>query len=259
MRQAQSQLRNASTTYELAQKTYTRFSDLVGKGSISRQQFDLAEQNYRSAEEKLGEARAAIAQAEAQKREAELAFSSDSSGMNPKVREIMAQLGQARWALDKSVVRAPTDGYATQLMLRPGQMAVNMPFAPAMVFVHAERLELIASFSQNVVSVLEPGLEAEVAFRAYPGTIFKAEVVSVQELTAEGQFAASGQVRNAVAASAPARVAVRLKYGEDIEALNLPGGSQAMVAIYTRHFEVLAILRKIILRMKSWESYLFLP
>jgi hypothetical protein len=52
---------------------------------------------------------------------------------------------------------------------------------------------------------------------------------------------------------------VVFEYGDDIEGLNLPGGAQATAAIYTEHFHVLSILRKIILRIKSWENYLFLP
>jgi len=38
----------------------------------------------------------------------------------------------------------------------------------------------------------------------------------------------------------------------------IPVRSAADVAIYTEHFEGLSLLRKILLRMKSWKNYVFL-
>jgi hypothetical protein len=43
-----------------------------------------------------------------------------------------------------------------------------------------------------------------------------------------------------------------------VDFLNLPTGTQASIAVYTHHFHALSIVRKIILRIKSWESYAFL-
>ena len=45
-------------------------------------------------------------------------------------------------------------------------------------------------------------------------------------------------------------------YEEDISGLDLPAGSQASVAIYTDRVHALSIVRKILLRMKSWENFL---
>jgi hypothetical protein len=38
----------------------------------------------------------------------------------------------------------------------------------------------------------------------------------------------------------------------------IPLGSTAQVAIYTHHWHHLSLLRKILLRMRSWENYVFL-
>ena len=45
---------------------------------------------------------------------------------------------------------------------------------------------------------------------------------------------------------------------DDISPYQIPVGSAAEVAIYTDHFEGLSLLRKILLRMKSWKNYVFL-
>jgi hypothetical protein len=39
---------------------------------------------------------------------------------------------------------------------------------------------------------------------------------------------------------------------------NLPGGSAAQVALYTPYAHHFAIIRRILLRMRSWENYVFL-
>jgi hypothetical protein len=44
---------------------------------------------------------------------------------------------------------------------------------------------------------------------------------------------------------------------EDISAYHLPGGAVAQVAICSDDWRELSLLRKILLRMKSWENYIF--
>lgn len=38
----------------------------------------------------------------------------------------------------------------------------------------------------------------------------------------------------------------------------IPLGAAAQVAIYTEHWEHVSLLRKILLRMRSWQNYVFL-
>ena len=177
--------------------------------------------------------------------------------MNPEVRQTLAQLELARWNLDQTVVRAPSDGYATYIGLRPGQMATPLPVTAPIVFVPKEKATFIATFPQNVIAMIEPGLEAELAFKAYPGQIFKAKVNRITPIIPEGQFMAKGQLHSVTPGSAPAQIPVVFDYGDDVAALNLPVGSQATVAVYTHHVHAMAIVRKVILRIKSWENYVF--
>jgi multidrug resistance efflux pump len=255
-----------------------RRSELVTKGVISREEFDRgkaqlgsleaelrqAQASQREAEEKLkaGGSRTLgtvqeMKRAEAEANEIRVELQSESGGVNPKVRQTMAELDMKRWELEHTVVRAPSAGIATQVALRPGQMTTPIPLAPVMIFVPSERPTLVASFSQTVIPELEEGLEAELAFKAHPGRVFKAKVSRLVPIIPEGQFTASGQLRSATAATAPGRVPVVFEYGEDVAALEMPIGAQATVAIYTHKVHALSIVRKIILRIKSWENYLF--
>ena len=54
------------------------------------------------------------------------------------------------------------------------------------------------------------------------------------------------------------RALAEIRVTDDLSAYHLPGGAVAQVAIYTDHWHEFALLRKILLRMKSWENYIFL-
>ena len=57
--------------------------------------------------------------------------------------------------------------------------------------------------------------------------------------------------------TAHGHVPVVFDYDEDVSGLNLPVGAQASIAIYTDRVHALSFLRKIILRIKSWENFVF--
>jgi hypothetical protein len=44
---------------------------------------------------------------------------------------------------------------------------------------------------------------------------------------------------------------------DDMSAYQVPLGSVGEAAIYTEHFHELSLLRKILLRMRSWQYYAF--
>ena len=44
---------------------------------------------------------------------------------------------------------------------------------------------------------------------------------------------------------------------EDLSGYQIPVGAGAQVAVYTEHMHHLSLLRKILLRMKSWENFVF--
>jgi multidrug resistance efflux pump len=186
------------------------------------------------------------------KRDLDLATSS--------LNDLKAQLAQAEYDLEQTVERAPTKGFVTQLILRPGMRAVNLPLRPVMIFVSGESYILIAWFRQNSLLRLEVGSEAEVAFDGIPGTVFSGKVEIVVPLMAEGQTQASGNMIATPLTPRPGRVPVIIRITDpryDAYASQIPGGAYGQAAIYSKHFSHVAIMRKILLRMSSWMNYLF--
>ncbi len=52
-----------------------------------------------------------------------------------EVDQLSGQLEGAQWNLDKTIVRAPADGYVTNLALRKGARVANLPLSPVMAFI----------------------------------------------------------------------------------------------------------------------------
>ena len=94
-----------------------------------------------------------------------------------------AQLGDAQWELDQTTTYAPADGTVVNLQLRVGQVAAALPMAPVMTFIENGQW-VIALFQQNEVREVQPGQEAEIALKMYPGQIIKCKVDSVVWATA---------------------------------------------------------------------------
>lgn len=171
---------------------------------------------------------------------------------------IKGQLEVAEFNLKETVVHAPTDGYVTQIFLREGMMAVNLPLRPVMVFVHKEDDVFVGWFRQNSLLRLSPGDDAEIAFDGIPGIVFAGEVSAVLPLLAEGQLQPSGNLLTDVAM--PGRVPVVIKVTDprfEEYREKLPGGAFGQAALYSEYFHHVSIIRKVLLRMAAWMNYIF--
>lgn len=233
------------------EKEYQRYLTGAKKGAFTAQQVDIRKQSYLASE-------AALSAAQAKQNQAKLALESRIDGENTAVAKARADVEQAQFNLEQTVVVAPTDGYVTQLALRPGMMAVPLPLAPVMTFVHAEEQFYVGAFRQNSSLRLSPGNEADFIFRALPGKVFQGEVVEMLPAIAEGQFQARGSLLGTNALNTQGRVMVKLSIKDDLAKYNLPLGSAAEIAVYSDHFEHVSLMRKILIRMKSWQNYLYL-
>jgi multidrug resistance efflux pump len=116
---------------------------------------------------------------------------------------------------------------------------------------------LAAGFQQNALQRVRPGDEVEVAFDAVPGRIFKGKVARVLDAIATGQLQAAGTLQDMGERPSGGRAVATIDLDEDISAYNIPGGAAAQVAVYTEHAHHFAIIRRILLRMRGWQNYVF--
>ncbi len=180
----------------------------------------------------------------------------DFDQANSEANRLKADLGVAQYQLDATVVRAPADGYLTQVVVRPGQMVTPVVFNQVMIFIHAEGPYLIAAFSQNEIEFIKENNEAEVAFDIRPGDVYSGKVKMVQPIMANALLRASGQLENFTSLKERDLVPVLFELDQEVKDLKLPVGSSATVSVYTGNARMLNIVRRIILRIKSWENWL---
>lgn len=251
--QAVAGVEKAGAQLQLAQQNYDRQAELFEKRIIAQATLDTFTRN-------LDAAKQSVAEAEAVAERARVAFGSTIDGVNTTVARIRAELGDAQYNLDQTTVRAPTDGFVTQVSLRPGMYVVPAPLRPVMVFVNtgARDKGLGAAFQQNTLQRVKAGDEAEIAFDAVPGRVFKGKVRQVLDAIAAGQLQASGALIDFGAPTGGGRAMAEIDILDDMSGYQIPLGAAAVVAIYTEHWHHVSVMRKILLRMQSWRNYIYL-
>ena len=125
-----------------------------------------------------------------QQRDAGRAF--DVEQRQAEVDQLKAQLDGAKWNLDKTVVRAPADGYVTNLALRKGARVANLPLAPVMAFIDTSETIVGVEIPQIDARYIAPGQDVEVTFKFFPGQVYTGKVEAVLQAIATGQVQTSG-------------------------------------------------------------------
>lgn len=171
-----------------------------------------------------------------------------------EVDSLQAQVISANWNLEETVVRAPSDGIITYVVLRPGARVSPVPLYQSMAFIDTSETMLGSQIPQNFTRHIEPGQAAEVTFKAYPGEIFSATVLYVIPATGQGQLRVSGSAMQTMS-SVAGPFFVRLKLDDpEVEAKLIPG-SMGSVAIYTDSVKVAHIIRRVMIRLDSIMNY----
>ncbi len=170
------------------------------------------------------------------------------------VDQLTAQLAGAQYNLDQTVVRAPADGYVTNLALRKGARVAALPLSPVMAFIDTSDTIVGVGIQQIDARYIAPGQNVEVTFKFFPGRVLTGKVVEVLQALSTGQVQASGlAVTPREVPSAP--FAVRVRLDDAAAAQRLPVGSAGTAAIFTAHVRPSHIIRRVILRQVAILNY----
>jgi len=262
--QASARVREVQARLQLASLRVQQNRELSATGAGSKFELEQSEADLKELQAQLDSARGVEAQAraaEVQSRSSQEQVQQKLSakvegGEFAQVATVRAQLENARWELDQTVVRSPCDCYVINLQLRPGAFVAGIPFNAVMTLVEVEG-QVVALFQQNELHQVQPGDEAEFSLNTTPGKIIKAKVDSVIWATGTGQLPASGTVPMTGVLTAPAnRFAVKFDIAERDRAAFLAPGAAGDAAIYTQHLGAIHILRKVILRVGAKLNYI---
>ncbi len=270
-KQATGQVTSLTASLDLARKRVEQNTELVAAGAGNRFDLEQAQTSVNELSAKLAAARAAeqevkeklsgrvkgdlavVAQVRAQIATAQGQLRVSEA----QVETTRAQLDNARWDLTQTTVLAPGNGTMVNVMLRPGFFVAGMPFNEVMTFVDDE-FQIFAMFGQNELHQVEPGNHAEITLDTYPGRIIKAHVDSVIWAQGQGQLDASGDLPRTVFVAPPGRFPAKLVVNDQEKSLFMAAGARGSAAIYTEHFAMVHIIRKVLLRVASYLDYIII-
>jgi multidrug resistance efflux pump len=176
------------------------------------------------------------------------------------IASLNAQLGNAQWQLDETIVRAPHDGMVFNLQLRPGSYVTSMPIASSMSFVSDEIEAVLVSFSQSAIRYIKVGDPVEMVFRSQPGKVYSGSVRRLAKGSGSAQLSASSSMPEMTGQPETSRWPVVVDF-DDPEALDEVSQSAgaSILAVYTEKGKPVHIISKVVVRINAWTGYLTSP
>ena len=240
--QASAAIKQADAEIEQKKAEYQRQQELLPKKATSQKSVDRAKANYQVAvQERLG-AVASLTQAKASllESEADLAQTRATLGAagdaNASLREAQAALEEAELNLEFTRVRAPVDGYITNLELRLGSQAVANQ--PALALVDINSYWVHGFFKETLVGDIGKGDKAIVTLMSYPDKPITGRVDSLGWGIAQDDGSTGEDLLPNVSATfewirLAQRVPVRIHLDELPEGVELRVGTTASVLVMT--------------------------
>jgi multidrug resistance efflux pump len=160
-----------------------RATELLKKGNVAKRRYDQAVADRESAVSAQNNALANVSEARAEKlkAEADVAQARASLGAegeeNARLRAASAEIEAAELDLEFTQVRAPVNGYVTNLTLRLGSQGIANQ--PALALVDVQSFWVDGFFRENFIGDIRPGDEAVITLMTFPDTPIIGRVDSI--------------------------------------------------------------------------------
>jgi multidrug resistance efflux pump len=170
--QAQSQMKELDSSIEKNKAEYSRQKELIKKRATSQKSVDRAKANYEVALEKRQGAIAGVAQAQASLHQAVAALAEAKANLgaagdaNASIRVAQAALHQAGLNLLFTKLKAPVDGYVTNLNVMLGSQAVTNQ--PLLALVDINSYWVHGFFKETLIGKISKGNNAIITLMTYP-------------------------------------------------------------------------------------------
>jgi len=170
---AAADIASARADIELAQATYERQDALMKRGFTTRASFDAARHEVAAAR-----ARLANAQADAARARQQLGSGTAASGTPAAIQAALAQRDKAALDLERTVVRAPTDGVISQTgRLQVGNITPSG--VPALTLVSGGGAWIEANYKETDLDHMAVGQPVSIELDAYPDLEIRGHVASI--------------------------------------------------------------------------------
>ena len=253
LKNAQASTQALVARLDLAKKRVEQYTALAATGAGRRAEQEQAESDVASLASQIAAAKATESKIK-QKIDArtEAGEIDEVASAKAQIARAEADLMSAKYDLDGTTHLAPANGRVANLALQPGVRATQFATMSVMSFIQEDDPWVFAYFHQNELRYVEPGNEAEIFLKTYPGRIIKCKVDSIMWATAQGQLPINGNLPNTLPGDIPeARIAVRLVVDAKDKELFLAAGARGAGAIYTEKGKILHIIRKVFVRVST--------
>ncbi|OAI57122.1 multidrug transporter [Verrucomicrobiaceae bacterium SCGC AG-212-N21] len=239
--------------FDLSKKRLAQYTELAASGAGRRAEQEQAESDVANFQSQIAGAKANESKIK-QKIEArtEAGEIDEVAQAKAQIAKAEADLIAAQYDLDGTTHLAPANGRVTNLALQPGVRATQFATMPVMSFIQEDTPWVLAYYDQNELRYVQPGDEAEIFLKTYPGRIIKCKVDSILWATAQGQMPMGGTLQTSTPGAAlDKRIAVRLLVEPRDKDLFLAAGAVGAGAIYTDKLKFLHIIRKVFIRVST--------
>ncbi|WP_233586687.1 HlyD family secretion protein [Legionella sp. km772] len=161
---AEQQLQQSKIMLSLSQDHYKRYTPLQAKG-------DLPTITVVNLIDKMKDQEAAI-----QIAEQELKIAQTNLDDSP-ILAAQAELAQALYMLDHTILYAPEDGYITNFNVRVGQYI--KPGEGLFALVETKLWWVVTRYRETAIRLIKPGDKAKITIDMYPGKVFHGHVNSI--------------------------------------------------------------------------------
>ena len=242
VRQAAASIKSVESDLAMNRAELQRQKEMLPRRATSQKAYQQAQAAFSVSEQQRATAVAGLRQAEANLAQAEANLAEARANLgalgdeNPQVRAARAAVRQAELNLEFSSVRAPVDGYVTNVLLRVGsQMVANQP---QLALVDVNSFWIDGFFRENHLEGIEPGDQAVVTLMSYPDKPLEGRVESINWGIAQQDGSTGFQLLPSISPTfqwirLAQRVPVRVRITEVPEGVVLRVGTTCSVLVKT--------------------------
>lgn len=248
---AQARVTEAEANLRNAQVKGQRIIKLSKQGAASLSRADDARSRIEASKAKLASARSELEKAKS--------HLGETGEDNAKVRSALTALETAQLDLQRSTIRAPSDGIITNLTVDVGHYAATG--APVMTFLATKFVWIQADMRENSLLNIKKDDSVELVLDAAPGHIFNGKVLSVGFGVSDNAGNTLGGLSTVQPTQGWLRQAqhmpVLIAFTDDTAKRFKRMGGQVNVIIYTGNRPVLNTLGRFWIRMISFLSHIY--
>jgi multidrug resistance efflux pump len=163
-------------------------------------------------------------------------------------------LEDAKWQLDQATIRAPGNGYVTEMALAAGDRATQA--RAVMSFIITDEITLIGMFSPNGFQTIKPGAPVKLVFDNDPGRIHRATILAIPLGVGQGQVAVSGTLARVGSIGGANAFPAQISLPEDMDREHLRLGMPGSATVFSENAGVIGLIMSILVWVSSYTAYL---